>query len=71
MIITKQTTENDILRTNIQYYWNNFSESEQKWLMDHVALEQDKTLIYKDDSWKDWKDFIDRLSRIVLYKTDK
>lgn len=47
MIITKQTTENDILRTNIHYYWNNFSESEQKWLMDHIALEQDKTLIYR------------------------
>ena len=71
MIITKQMTENDILRANIQNYWNNFSESEQKWLIGHVALEQDKTLIYKDDSWKDWKDFIDRLSRIVLYKTDK
>ena len=61
MIITGQMTENDILRTNLQYYWNNFSESEQKWLMDHIILEQDKTLIYKDESWKDWKDFIDRL----------
>ena len=71
MIITKQMTENDILRANIQNYWNNFSESEQKWLIGHVALEQDKTLIYKDGSWKDWKDLIDRLSRIVLYKTDK
>ena len=71
MIITKQMTENDILRANIQNYWNNFSESEQKWLMGHIVLEQDKTLIYKDDSWKDWKDFIDKLSRIVLYKTDK
>ena len=71
MIITKQMTENDILRAYIQYYWNNFSESEQKWIMDHIVLEQDKTLIYKDDSWKDWKDLIDRLSRIVLYKTDK
>ena len=71
MIITKQMTENDILRANIQNYWNNFSESEQKWIMDHIVLEQDKTLIYKDDSWKDWKDFIDKLSRIVLYKTDK
>ena len=71
MIITKQMTENDILRANIQNYWNNFSESEQKWLMGHIVLEQDKTLIYKDDSWKDWKDLIDRLSRIVLYKTDK
>ena len=71
MIITKQMTENDILRAYIQYYWNNFSESEQKWIMDHIVLEQDKTLIYKDDSWKDWKDFIDKLSRIVLYKTDK
>ena len=71
MIITKQMTENDILRTNIQYYWNNFSESEQKWLMNHIALEQDSIFIYKDGSWKDWKDFIDRLSRIVLYKTDK
>ena len=70
MIITKQMTENDILRTNLQYYWNNFSESEQKWLISHIVLEQDKTLIYKDDSWRDWKDFIDRLSRIVLYKTD-
>ena len=64
-------TENDILRTNLQYYWNNFSESEQKWLMDHIVLEQDNIFIYKDESWKDWKDFIDRLSRIVLYKTDK
>ena len=71
MIITKRMTENDILRTNIQNYWNNFSESEQKWLMGHIVLEQDKTLIYKDDSWKDWKDFIDKLSRIILYKTDK
>ena len=71
MIITKQMTENDILRANIQNYWNNFSESEQKWLMGHIVLEQDKTLIYKDDSWKDWKDFIDKLSRIILYKTDK
>ena len=71
MIITKQMTENDILRAYIQYYWNNFSESEQKWIMDHIVLEQDKTLIYKDDSWKDWKDFIDKLSRIILYKTDK
>ena len=70
MIIIKQMTENDILRANIQNYWNNFSESEQKWLMGHIVLEQDKTLIYKDDSWKDWKDLIDRLSRIVLYKTD-
>lgn len=48
MIITKQMTENDILRTNIQYYWNNFSESEQKWLIGHVALEQDKVFIYKE-----------------------
>ena len=64
MVITKQ--KNDILRTNIQNYWNNFSESEQKWLMDHIVLEQDKTLFYKDDSWKDWKDFIDRLSRIII-----
>ena len=71
MIITKQMTENDILRANIQNYWNNFSESEQKWLMDHIVLEQDNIFIYKDGSWKDWKDFIDRLSRIVLYKTDK
>ena len=71
MIITKQMTENDILRANIQNYWNNFSESEQKWLIGHVALEQDNIFIYKDGSWKDWKDFIDRLSRIVLYKTDK
>ena len=71
MIITKQMTENDILRNNLQYYWNNFSESEQKWLIGHIAFEQDKTLIYKDDSWKDWKDFIDRLSRIVLYKVNK
>ena len=71
MVITRQMTENDILRTNLQYYWNNFSESEQKWLMDHIVLAQDKTLIYKDDSWKDWKDLIDRMSRIVLYKTDK
>ena len=71
MIITKQMTENDILRTNLQYYWNNFSESEQKWLMGHIVLEQDKTLIYKDDSYKDQKDFIDRLSRIVLYKANK
>ena len=71
MVITKQMTENDILRTNIQNYWNNFSESEQKWLMDHIVLEQDNTFIYKDESWKDWKDFIDRLSRIILYKTDK
>ena len=70
MIIKKQMTENDILRTNLQYYWNNFSESEQKWLMDHIILEQDKTLFYKDDSWKDWEDFIGRL-RIILYKTDK
>ena len=43
MVITRQMTENDILRTNIQNYWNNFSESEQKWLMDHIVLEQDKT----------------------------
>ena len=64
-------TENDILKANLQYYWNNFSESEQKWLIGHVALEQDKTLIYKDDSWKDWKDFIAKLSRIVLYKVNK
>ena len=64
-------TENDILRANIQNYWNNFSESEQKWLMDHIVLEQDNIFIYKDGSWKDWKDLIDRLSRIVLYKTDK
>lgn len=71
MVITRQMTENDILRTNIQYYWNNFSESEQKWLMDHIVLEQDNIFIYKDDSWRDWKDLIDRLSRIVLYKTDK
>ena len=71
MIITKQMTENDILRANIQNYWNNFSESEQKWLMDHIVLEQDNIFIYKDGSWKDWKDLIDRLSRIVLYKTDK
>ena len=61
MAITRQMTENDILRTNIQNYWNNFSESEQKWLMDHIILEQDNTFIYKDESWKDWKDFIDRL----------
>ena len=54
----KHMTKNDILKTNIKNYWNNFSESEQKWLMDHIVLEQDKTLIYKDDSWKDWKDFI-------------
>ena len=71
MTITEQMTENDILRNNLQYHWNNFSESEQKWLMGHIVLEQDKTLIYKDDSWKDWKDFIDRLSRIVLYKANK
>ena len=71
MIITKQMTEDDILRTNLRYYWNNFSESEQKWLMGHIALEQDKVFIYKDDSWKDWKDLIDRLSRIVLYKVNK
>ena len=71
MIITKQMTENDILRTNLQYYWNNFSESEQKWLIGHIVLEQDKTLIYKDDSWRDWKDFIDRLSRIELYEANK
>ena len=48
MVITKQ--KNDILRTNIQNYWNNFSESEQKWLMDHIVLEQDKTVCYKDYS---------------------
>lgn len=71
MIITKHMTENDILRTNLQYLWNNFSESEQKWLIGHIALEQDNIFIYKDDSWKDWKDFIDRLSRIVLYKANK
>ena len=71
MIITRQMTENDILRTNIQYYWNNFSESEQKWLISHIALEQDNVFIYKDDSWKDWKGLTDRLSRIELYKTDK
>ena len=64
MVITRQMTENDILRTNLQYYWNNFSESEQKWLMDHIAIEE-------DDSWKDWKDFIAKLSRIVLYKVNK
>lgn len=66
MIITKYMTEKDILRTNLQYYWNNFSESEQKWLMDHVALEEDKVFIYKDDSWKDWKDFISKLSRTIM-----
>ena len=66
MIIAKQMTKNDILRTNIQNYWNNFSESEQKWLMDHIVLEQDNIFIYKDGSWKDWKDFIDRLSRIII-----
>lgn len=66
MVITRQMTENDILRTNIQYYWNNFSESEQKWLIGHVALEQDKVFIYKDDSWKDWKDLIDRLKNSII-----
>ena len=66
MVITKQMTENDILRTNLQYYWNSFSESEQKWLMNHIALEQDNIFIYKDGSWKDWKDLIDRLSRIII-----
>ena len=66
MIITGHMTENDILRTNLQYYWNNFSESEQKWLMDHIVLEQDKTLIYKDDSWKDWKDLIKNKERIII-----
>ena len=71
MIIKKQRTENDILRTNIQNYWNNFSESEQKWLMNHIVLEQYNTIIYKDDSWKDWKDFIAKLSREVLYKVNK
>lgn len=64
MIITKQMTENDILRTNLQYYWNNFSESEQKWLISHIALEQDKTLIYKDDSWRDCN------STSLYYKKD-
>ena len=49
-------TENDILRANIQYYWNNFSESEQKWLMDHILLEQDNIFIYKDGSCKDRRD---------------
>ena len=66
MIITRRMTENDILRANIKNYWNNFSESEQKWLMDHIILEQDNIFIYKDDSWKDRKDFIDRLSRIII-----
>ena len=66
MIITRRMTENDILRANIKNYWNNFSESEQKWLMDHIILEQDNIFIYKDGSWKDRKDFIDRLSRIII-----
>ena len=67
MIITKQMTENDILRANIRYYWNNFSESERKWLIGHTALEQDNIFIYRDDSWKDWKDFIAKLKNKIIY----
>ena len=67
MIITKQMTENDILRANIRYYWNNFSESEQKWLIGHTSLEQDNIFIYRDDSWKDWKDFITKLKNKIIY----
>lgn len=55
-------SKEDILRTNIEYYWKRLSEIEKQWLQDHVVLEQNRVIIYKDRSYKDWEDFINRLS---------